>query len=112
MALHLLLGWAWSMGGGIIVGLYNPRRAWLWGGISVGLDWALFVLHAFIVAAEPTWRLTDILGAMFGNIPGALIPFMTVFVGILIGIAGGSLGSSIQPIVAPLLGKLNQNPID
>lgn len=104
--LHLFLGWAWSIGGGIAAGLYCRRRAWLAGGIAVGLGWALFVAHAFIVAPEPTIRLLTIMGAMFGGLPAALIPVVTVLVGGLLGVAGGALGASMSPAFAPLRNQL------
>ena len=104
--LHLVLGWVWSIGGGIAAGLYCRRRAWLAGGIAVGLGWALFVAHAFIVAPEPTIRLLAIMGAMFGGLPGALIPVVTILVGGLLGIAGGALGASMNPAFAPLWNQL------
>lgn len=104
--LHLFLGWAWSIGGGIAAGMYCRRRAWLAGGIAVGLGWALFVAHAFIVAPEPTIRLLAIMGAMFGGLPGALIPVITVLVGGLLGVAGGALGASMNPVLAPLWNEL------
>ncbi|MCY3594461.1 MAG: hypothetical protein OXI05_08455 [Bacteroidota bacterium] len=104
--LHLILGWAWSIGGGIAAGMYCRRRAWLAGGIAVGLGWTLFVAHAFIVAPEPTLRLLAIMGAMFGGLPGALIPVVTVFVGGLLGVAGGTLGASMNPVLTPLWNQL------
>ncbi|MCY3487248.1 MAG: hypothetical protein OXH34_02305 [Bacteroidetes bacterium] len=106
IVLHLFLGWAWSIGGGIAAGMYCRRRAWLAGGVAVGLGWALFVAHAFIVAPEPTIRLLAIMGAMFGGLPGALIPVVTVLVGGLLGIAGGALGASMNPALAPLWNQL------
>lgn len=96
VTLHLLLGWPWSVGGGIATAMYNPRRAWIAGGIAVGLGWTLFVAHALLTAPEPAARLLAIMGGLFGNIPGVLIPVITVFVGGLLGIAGGILGTSIH----------------
>lgn len=107
--LHLLLGWAWSIGGGIAAGLYCQRRAWLAGGIAVGLSWALFVAHAFIVAPEPAIRLVAIMGAMFGGLPGALIPVATVLVGGLLGVVGGTLGASMNPALVPLRNQLRSH---
>lgn len=104
--LHLILGWTWSIGGGIAAGLYCRRRAWLAGGLAVGLGWSLFVAHAFIVTPDPTIRLFVIMGAMFGDIPAALIPVLTVFVGGLLGAAGGALGASMNPVFALLWNQL------
>ena len=106
IALHLLLGWAWTIGGGIAVGLYRVDRAWLMGGISVGFGWAVFVAHAFLVSPEPTMRLLGIMGAIFGDVPGIFILIGTILVGILLGIAGGALGASMNPILTPLLHRL------
>ena len=61
-AFHLIFGWAWSIGGGIVAGVLGRKRGWLAGGIAVGLSWGLFLAHAFIVAAAPTQRLLDIIG--------------------------------------------------
>ncbi len=103
MLFHVLLGWAWSIAGGIAVGLFRAERAWIVGGIATGLSWAAFVIHAFVVAPEPTQRLMEIIGALFGGISGILVPFVTIMVGILIGASGGALGASIRPFAIKLL---------
>ncbi len=108
VVLHLLLGWAWTMGGGIVAGLYRAHRAWIAGGIAVGLGWAVFVLHALAVAPEPSLRLFNIMGALFGNIPSAFVPVGTVLVGILLGMAGGGLGGSILTCREAILRGKNQ----
>jgi len=105
LAFHLMLGWAWSVAGGIVAGVFGRKRGWLAGGIAVGLSWGLFLAHAFIVASAPTQRLLDIIGGLFGGIPSMLVPAITVLPGVLLGIAGGALGSSINPWIAPLLAK-------
>jgi len=105
LAFHLIFGWAWSVGGGIVAGVLGRKRGWLAGGIAVGLSWGLFLAHAFIVAASPTQRLLDIIGGLFGGIPSLLVPAITVLPGVLLGIAGGALGSSINPWIAPPLAK-------
>ncbi len=111
LTLHLLLGWAWSIGGGIALGGYCRCRAWLAGGIAVGLSWALLVAHAFLVAPEPTLRLITIMGAMFGDIPGIFIPVITVLIGALLGIAGGLLGASVNPALVSAWNRLRPQVI-
>ena len=112
LAFHLMFGWAWSVGGGIVAGVLGRNRGWLAGGIAVGLSWGLFVAHAFIVAPEPTIRLMVIMGAMFGGLPSAFIPVITVLVGGLLGIAGGMLGASLNPALEPLLNKLRSHGVN
>jgi len=102
VGLHLVLGWAWTIGGGIAVGLYHTRRAWLAGGICVGVSWSIFVAHAFIIAPEPTMRLMAVMGGIFGDLPSSLIPVLTVFLGILLGIAGGAVGASLKSVLTSL----------
>ncbi|MCY4232725.1 MAG: hypothetical protein OXE59_03135 [Bacteroidetes bacterium] len=102
MLLHLILGWAWSIGGGIAVGLYRAEHAWIVGGIATGLSWAAFVIHAFIVAPEPTQRLMDIMGALFGGIPSGLVPVATILVGIIVGSSGGAFGAAFRPLIMRL----------
>ena len=99
MLFHLIFGWAWSMVGGMTVGLIQVKHAWLAGGIANGMSWASFVAHAFIVAPEPTQRLMTIMGALFGGIPDALIPLITIIVGVLLGAAGGALGAALHPLI-------------
>ena len=111
LTLHLLFGWAWSIGGGIALGGYCRCRAWLAGGIAVGLSWALLVAHAFLVAPEPTLRLITIMGAMFGDIPGIFIPVITVLIGVLLGIAGGLLGASMNPALVSAWNRLRPQVI-
>lgn len=111
LALHLLFGWMWSIGGGIALGMYCRCRAWLAGGIAVGLSWAVLVAHAFLVAPEPALRLITIMGAMFGDIPGILIPVITVLIGVLLGIAGGLLGASMNPALVSAWNQLRPRVI-
>jgi len=99
MLFHFIFGWAWSIVGGVTVGLIQIKHAWLAGGIGTGLSWASFVIHAFIVAPDPTQRLMTIMGGLFGGIPDVLIPLITVFVGVLLGAAGGALGAALHPLI-------------
>jgi len=102
MLFHFIFGWAWSIVGAITIGLIQIKHAWIAGGIATGLSWAVFVIHAFVVAPEPTQRLMTIMGGLFGGIPDVLIPFITVLVGALLGASGGALGASLHPLATLL----------
>jgi len=100
LAAHLLLGWAWTLGAGILGGALAERSGWFVGAAGVALGWAILVVYTFAVAAAPTRILVDSLGKIFGNIPAAAIVGGTVLIGILLGGLGGAIGQMLPRVTA------------
>ena len=101
LVLHLLLGWAWTILAGVVVGVWQGPRGWLVGGIGVGLSWLGLVLYNVVVAAEPVGRMTDTLGGILGGLPGLVIVVFTVLIGVLLGLVGGGLGTQLGLLIKP-----------
>jgi len=97
--LHLVLGWAWTVGAGVLAGVWGVRRGWLVGAIGVGLGWAVWVAYSALVAPGSVEALLGILGSLFGNIPGALVVVCTVLIGVLLGGLGGVIGTQATHVV-------------
>jgi hypothetical protein len=95
---HLLLGWAWTLGAGILGGALADRGGWLVGAIGVGLGWAILTVYNFVVAAAPSRILVNTLGQLFGNIPPALVVGATVLIGVVIGGLGGTIGQLLSSV--------------
>ena len=95
LILHLLLGWAWTILAGVVVGVWQGRGGWLVGGIGVGASWLTLVLYNVIVATEPVGRMTDTLGGILGNLPGIAVIIITMLIGVLLGLVGGGLGTQL-----------------
>ncbi len=104
--LHVALGWAWTVAGGVIVGLWQPRRGWLLGLGGAALGWATLIGYTALVAPGGLRLLLDTLGALVGNIPGEAVVGASVVLGGGLGALGGAIGSACRgggtvPTAAP-----------
>lgn len=96
LALHLLLGWAWTLGAGIVGGAWAARRGWLVGAAGVALGWAALVVYNFIAAPDATVRMARTMGGLLGNLPGVVTVLATVLIGAALGAAGGFVGQQAR----------------
>ena len=96
LAIHLILGWAWTILAGIAVGAWAVQRGWLLGGGGVGLSWLVLILYNMIIAPGPVGRMTETFGGILGNLPGFSIIAITLLIGVLLGTVGGGLGTQIR----------------
>ena len=101
LALHLTLGWAWTLGAGLIGGLWARRRGWLVGLIGVTLDWSVLLVYNVAVAPDATVRMARTVGALLGNLPGVATVLATVLVGAGLGALGGFTGQQLRRHVRP-----------
>ncbi|MFV1980873.1 MAG: hypothetical protein ACC655_06945, partial [Rhodothermia bacterium] len=67
LALHILLGWQWSLLGGAVAGYGAGRFAWAAGMVAVALSWTLLVVYNFAVAPAEMARFVEIASGLFGN---------------------------------------------
>lgn len=96
IALHLLLGWGWTLLAGIAGGLWASRRGWFVGAVGVGLGWGALIGYNFIVALGPVTAMTTTMGGIIGNLPGLATVVFTLLIGILLGLLGGAIGGQIR----------------
>ena len=99
IALHITLGWAWTLGAGIVGGLWAERSGWLVGGAGVALGWASAVAYSLAVAPASTRILLDALGQLFGNIPDAAVVAATLLIGAFLGVLGGVFGTALRRLI-------------
>jgi hypothetical protein len=92
LALHVLLGWPWSILGGAVAGFASARTGWLVGAVAVGLSWSILVTYNFAVAPAEISRFLAITGGVLGNMSGPLVVVVTVSIGALLGLLGGTIG--------------------
>ncbi len=104
MLLHVVLGWPWSILGGVAAGVASTKTGWLLGMVAVGMSWSMLILYNFVVAPDETSRFLTITGGLFGNMSGPTLVVVTVSLGLLLGLLGGVIGSLLRSIV----GELNQ----
>lgn len=103
LALHLVLGWAWTVVAGFAAGFWVVLRApaggslgrhgWLVGTLGVGIEWAALVLYNFIVAGGAIGRMVHTVGGLLGNLPGFAVVLLTVLLGAVLGAVGGLAGA-------------------
>lgn len=96
VAIHVLLGWEWTLLGGVLSGWLSPARGWLKGMGAVGGAWALYVIIDWLAAPEAVSKMLDTFGQIMGNLPGALVVVLTILIGCLLGMFGGLIGSSLS----------------
>ncbi len=96
LALHLLLGWAWTLAGGVAAGLWIGRGGWLLGGVSVGFEWLMLVLYNYAVDARAVHLMTESVGSILGNMPFFIIVALTLLIGVLLGALGGAAGTQLR----------------
>lgn len=101
VALHLVLGWGWTLGAGIVAGVWAGPRGWLLGGAGVGLAWGVLVLYNFAVAAGPVEQMAATMGGILGGVPGAATLGLTLLIGMLLGAAGGGVGTQLRRLTRP-----------
>jgi len=95
--LHLVFGWAWTLGAGVLGGLLRPSRGPAVGALGVGGAWTGLLGYTFFVAPASTAILLDVLAGLLGrNTPDALIVFITIFFGVTLGALGGTIGSQLR----------------
>ncbi len=99
LVLHLVLGWAWTLGAGVLGGMIAPQRGWLVGTLGVALDWGMLVGYNYAVAPAATQIMTDTMGALIGNTSGMAVVAGTIVLGMLIGGLGGAAGASARQVV-------------
>lgn len=104
--LHVVLGWAWTVAGGVLVGLWKPRRGWLLGLGGAALGWATLIGYTALVAPGGLRILLETMGALVGNIPGEAVVGASVVLGGGLGALGGAIGSACRsggtvPTAAP-----------
>ena len=96
LALHLTLGWAWTLGAGLAGGAWAGRRGWLTGAAGVALGWAALVAYHFAAAPGATVRMARTVGGLLGNLPGFATVLATVLIGAALGAAGGLVGQQLR----------------
>ena len=99
LALHLTLGWAWTLGAGLVGGLWAGRNGWFLGAAGTALGWAALVGYTAAVASGPFRMLVDTIGDLAGPVPGLILLPATVLLGALLGGIGGGIGGQLRPLI-------------
>lgn len=97
--IHVAFGWMWTIFAGILAGMWVQKKGWLTACAGVGAGWAVLVLYNFIRAPVPTYKMTVVVGGIFGNLPAPFIVVFTVFIGCLVGFLGGLIGRQLTATV-------------
>lgn len=100
LGLHVAFGWAWTVAGGVMVGLWHPRRGWVLGVGGGTLGWSTLVAYTAVTAPASLRVLLDTLGALGGNIPGEAVVGASVVLGGGLGALGGAIGTACRSVWA------------
>lgn len=109
LAFHLLLGWQWSLVGGVAAGLATPRFGWLTGLIAVTLAWTVLVLYNFIAAPSEMARFLEVTAGLLGNMHQVMLVVSTLALGALLGALGGGIGSILRNLATGLRPETDSN---
>lgn len=99
LALHLVLGWWWTAVAALIGGYWIGRRGWMLGAAAVGFDYLALVLYSYAADPRAFGVMTDTMGALVGNLPGAAIVAVTLAIGAATGALAGAAGSRLRRVV-------------
>lgn len=101
VAIHLLLGWAWTVLVGVAIGGWSgqTRRSMIIGALGVGLGWAALVAYNFVVAGPSTRIMIETMGELMGNTAGGVVVAATLLIGGVLGALGGLLGGQSARLV-------------
>ena len=103
---HLLLGWSWSIVGGITCGYWLGNKegalgalaAGAMGALCVGISWALLVGYNFVAAQAEVQKMLGMMGEILGNLHGSLIVVLTILIGAILGLLGALIGNQVRRI--------------
>ena len=93
IVLHFFLGWQFSVIGAMVAGFFSTGSSWKAGMMALGTAWGLLVLYNFMVAPSESITFIELVGALFGGMPGFVVVVLTVAIGMVLGAAGGWAGS-------------------
>lgn len=99
---HIVLGWEWSLLGGIFCGMMTAKNPGLWGGICVGSSWMILVAFNLIRAREAVLEMITVTGQIVGNLPGFVIVLLTVLIGSALGFVGALVGGKLVQLIPAL----------
>ena len=85
---HVLLGWQFTILGGVVAGFHSSPHHWLNGMLAGALAWMSLVAYNLSVARKPTEVMLTSMGAIFGGLPGWGLLILTICLGALLGAAG------------------------
>lgn len=112
LAAHILLGWQWSIVGGIAAGVAVRRLGPVVGMAAVGVSWLTLVLYNFATAPAETARFVQIAGELFGNMPTSMFVVMTILLGAVLGLLGGAIGSMLRRLSETLVTRRSNNDVE
>ncbi|MDA0683026.1 MAG: hypothetical protein O2797_08835 [Bacteroidetes bacterium] len=95
IALHVFMGWSWSIAGAVLVGALQPRLGWLAGGTVLTLSWGLLIGSNFFVAPKETFNMINTVAQLIGDLPGFVTVAATLMIAFVLGSASGWLGAAI-----------------
>lgn len=101
IALHVLLGWAFTVLGAASGAALANRRGWMVGLVGGAASWLLLATWSRTVDAAAVDEMLRVVGAILGNLPGVAVFLATVAIGAVLGLAGGWLGAATRNLLAP-----------
>ncbi|MEM8559510.1 MAG: hypothetical protein AAGG50_16955 [Bacteroidota bacterium] len=101
LALHLTLGWAWSVLAAVLGGFAMGRGGSAVGALGLVLPWAGLVLWNLAFYGPPMARMTEAVGGIIGGLPGFVVPLITLAIALALGTLGGATGASLRKQLVP-----------
>lgn len=99
---HVLLGWEWSLLGGVFCGMMIAKKPGLWGAMCVGGAWLLLAVFNLLWARDAVLEMITVTGQIMGNLPGFVIVLLTVLIGSALGFVGALAGTKLVQLIPAL----------
>ena len=98
LALHLSLGWAWTLLAAVAGGAWAARRGWLVGALGLALDSLALIGYSYYVAPEATAEMAHVMGLLLGNMPAFAFVGLSLLIGVILGALGGAIGAQLAGV--------------
>ncbi|MEO1727022.1 MAG: hypothetical protein AAFR95_08325 [Bacteroidota bacterium] len=101
LALHVILGWAWSVLGAVLGGFVMGRGGSVVGALGLVLPWSALVLWNLAFFGPEMARMTEAVGSLLGGLPSFVVPLLTLVSAFVLGTLGGLTGASLRKQLLP-----------
>lgn len=92
--IHSFFGWSFSIVAAIVAGAWYKTRPVAGGMATLVLSWGTMMAYTSITAPRETANMLEIMGSLFGDLPGFVIVLVALMIAAVLGGIGGWIGAA------------------